>query len=138
MRDLIGVQDGICGRCLEEKRLAANGQFDDYRVIVGRGNLRLWWARESLTCSCRGFVDDSARSRQGYLQVVLGLRSKLSVCCRVIRSYLGASPDLSAGTSAILDRCDLRRDGAATGNQSVSTSSWSTWAIFWADPGRRR
>ena len=34
----IGVQDGICGRVSrEEKRLVANGQLDDYRVIVGVG-----------------------------------------------------------------------------------------------------
>ena len=32
----IGIQDGICGRVSrEEEGLVANGQLDDYRVIVG-------------------------------------------------------------------------------------------------------
>ena len=32
----IGIQDGICGSVSrEEEGLVANGQLDDYRVIVG-------------------------------------------------------------------------------------------------------
>ena len=36
----IGVQDGACGRVSrEEERFGAHGQLDDYRVIVGVGEI---------------------------------------------------------------------------------------------------
>lgn len=44
----IGVQDGICGRVSrEEKRLVANGQLDDYRVIVGFGEICVFFGPEN-------------------------------------------------------------------------------------------
>ena len=45
----IGVQDGICGRISrEEERFVANGQFDDYRVIVGVGEICVFFGPENL------------------------------------------------------------------------------------------
>ena len=44
----IGVQDGACG-CVsrEEERFAANGQLDDNRVIVGIGEICVFFGPEN-------------------------------------------------------------------------------------------
>ena len=45
----IGVQDGVCGRVSrEEEHLVANGQLDDYRVIVGVGEICVFFGPENL------------------------------------------------------------------------------------------
>ena len=44
----IGVQDGICGRVsCEEERFVANGQLNDYRVIVGFGEICVFFGPEN-------------------------------------------------------------------------------------------
>ena len=44
----IGVQDGICGRVSrEEERFVVNGQLDDYRVIVGFGEICVFFGPEN-------------------------------------------------------------------------------------------
>ena len=45
----IGVQDSACrGVSREEERLVANGQLDDYRVIVGVGKICVFFGPENL------------------------------------------------------------------------------------------
>ena len=44
----IGVQDSACGGVSrEEERLVANGQLDDYRVIVGVGEICVFFGPEN-------------------------------------------------------------------------------------------
>ncbi len=96
----IRVQDGICGRVSrEEERFVANGQLDDYRVIVGVGKICVFFGPENFQLVTVGLVDDGARFGKGYLQViVLDGGQKLSVCCRVVcLIWCVNGPDLSAG-----------------------------------------
>ena len=45
----IGVQDSACrGVSREEERLVANGQFDDYRVVIGVGEICVFFGPENL------------------------------------------------------------------------------------------
>ena len=45
----IGVQDSACGGVSrEEERLVTNGQLDDYRVIVGVGEICVFGGPENL------------------------------------------------------------------------------------------
>ena len=45
----IGVQDSACGGVSrEEEHLVANGQLDDYRVIVGFGEICVFFGPENL------------------------------------------------------------------------------------------
>ena len=96
----IGVQDSACGRVSrEEERFVANGQFDDYRVIVGVGEICVFFGPENLQLVAVGLVDDGFCFGKGYLQViVLDSGQKLSVRCRVVcLIWCVNGPDLSAG-----------------------------------------
>ena len=96
----IGVQDSACrGVSREEERLVANGQLDDYRVIVGVGKICVFFGPENFQLVTVGLVDDGVRFGKGYLQViVLDGGQKLSVCCRVVcLIWCVNGPDLSAG-----------------------------------------
>ena len=81
----IGVQDGVCGRITrEEEGLVANGQLDDYRVIVGAGKICVFGGPENFQPVTVGLVDGGTRFGKGYLQViVLDGGQKLSVFPRI-------------------------------------------------------
>ena len=96
----IGVQDGTCGRITrEEERFGANCQLDDYRVIVGVGEICVFGGPENFQLVGIGLVDDGARFGKGYLQViVLDGGQKLSVRCRVVcLIWCVNGPDLGTG-----------------------------------------
>ena len=96
----IGVQDGACGRITrEEERFGANCQLDDYRVIVGVGEICVFGGPENFQLVGIGLVDDGARFGKGYLQViVLDGGQKLSVRCRVVcLIWCVNGPDLGTG-----------------------------------------
>ncbi len=96
----IGVQDGICG-CVprEKERFSSNGQLDDYRVIVGVGEICVFGRPKDFYFVVSGLVNDSARFGKGYLQViVLDGGQKLPVRCRVVcLIWCVNGPDLGAG-----------------------------------------
>ncbi len=96
----IGVQDGICGRVSrEEKCLVANGQLDDYRVIVGVREICVFGGPKDFQLVSIGLIDDGSCFGKGYLQViVLDGGQKLSVRCRVVCFiWCVNGPDLGTG-----------------------------------------
>ena len=96
----IGVQDGACG-CVsrEEERFGAHGQLDDYRVIVGVGEICIFGRPKDFYLVGIGLIDDGSCFGKGYLQViVLDGGQKLSVRCRVVcLIWCVNGPDLGAG-----------------------------------------
>ena len=134
----IGVQDGACG-CVsrEEERFGAHGQLDDYRVIVGVGEICVFGGPENFQLVGIGLVDDGARFGKGYLQViVLDGGQKLSVRCRVICFiWCVNGPDLGAGND-VCHTADVIFVGMG-GHQVinfVSTKFLEYLGNFWSRP----
>ena len=109
----IALKDCACRRISrEKKRLVANGQFDNYRVVIGIGKICVFGGPENFYLVVIGLVDDGPCFSKGYLQViVLNSGQKLSVCCRVVCLIwcvngpdLGARNDVRHATNVIFVR----------------------------------
>ena len=96
----IGVQDGACG-CVsrEEERFGAHGQLDDYRVIVGVGEICVFGGPKDFQLVVVGLIDDGSCFGKSYLQViVLDCGQKFPVRCRIVCFiWCVNGPDLGAG-----------------------------------------
>ena len=134
----IGVQDGICG-CVsrEEERFGAHGQLDDYRVIVGVGEICVFGRPKDFQLVSIGLIDDDSCFGKGYLQViVLDGGQKLSVRCRVVcLIWCVNGPDLGAGND-VRHAADVIFVGMG-GHQVinlVSTKFLEYLGNFWSRP----